>query len=69
MNSRQAEQPRFVQSDSELRVATILRNSGLRKDSHLWSEYERGKRLIQSLNLGEVDYMRALVVIADYVGV
>lgn len=49
-------------------IKQIMRDHGIKR-SGMYSEYERGKSLIRSLDLTPEDYYQAVQVVAQWVGI
>ena len=50
-------------------IQSYLHNWGIPKQSHRWKDYEMGKRNLRTIRLNSEQYVTALVVLSEWVGV
>lgn len=50
-------------------VWEAMRDGSIRRRSRSWTEYERGKKLLEGMNLDPMEYYNAIEIVAAWVNV
>ena len=50
-------------------ITAMLQREGIKKDTGLWTDYERAKALLERMYLTSAEYNQAITIIANWVGV